>query len=235
MAVGVRVNAVLVEDGSSDGSDKRACDLLSGIAGTLIKCGRNDSFSGLSRTEKLQQLRNLGLEQSLCFESHWTMFLDSNIYFRLSVPLEMIEEAKVQGIRGLLTPFTMGNYVRFRAGRNLFVKGRNFREQHYFDTYALQLIDGRTTFPACPFAGCSKCRHGLIDRHEVKAMATHAAFGGLALIETEVLRRLEVSWPRGKIGQECEHIEFCRALREADHRQGVYILTQIEAYCDRSS
>ena len=234
-SVGVGVNVVLVEDGSTDGTDAVACRLLAKFPGILIKLGQNSEFSSLTRTEKLAHLRNVGLEQCLRLDGDWTMFLDSNIYFRLSIPLEMIGEAAAIGIDGLLTPFTLGSYVRLHTRQYLAIKRRSYREQHYFDTFALQLADGTGTFPACPFSNCRKCTEHLVDKRDMRALRTKSAFGGLGLIETATLRNTGATWPRQKIGAVCEHIFFCTHLRDSVPGYGTYILTQFDAYCDRTT
>lgn len=222
---------VLVEDGSDDASAGLAAKLIDIHGGCLVKLGPDSERSRLPRTTRLGVLRRRALAESLACNGDWILFIDTDIYFSRNTLLALLSSAERQQRRGLFTAYTLGTRVLARLPGRLIVKSRGPRENHYFDTFALELDHVTSQFPKCPFKGCRKCGNDLIDPAAVTEIPARSAFGGMALIDRSVLAASGANWPEALPEDQCEHVLFCEELAAA----GVptFVVTAARAYCDR--
>jgi len=221
---------VFVESDSRDATIRKAARLVDLHGGSLLKLGPDPIRAGLHRTARLSQFRRRARAACLETSTDWILFIDTDIYFGLQTIQALFHGADRQGGRGLFTAYTLGIRVLARSSSLLLVKSRGVRERHYFDTFALDLENEASTFPKCPFKGCTKCRCDRIDPRDCIDLRVRAAFGGLGLIRSELLRETGADWGSPPEG-ECEHLDFCRSLAAAS--VPTFVVTDAVAYCDR--
>lgn len=222
---------VLVEDGSDDGSACLAAKLVDTHGGCLVKFGPDSERSRLPRTTRLGVLRRRALAESLACKGDWILFIDTDIHFSRHTLQALLSSAERHQRQGLFTAYTLGTRVLARLPGALVVKSRGPRENHYFDTFALELDHVASQFPKCPFKGCRKCGNELIDPAAMTEIPARAAFGGMALIDRGVLAASGANWPQALPEDECEHKRFCKELTAA----GVptFVVSAALAYCNR--
>lgn len=163
--------------------------------------------------------------------NEWTLLLDSDIYFPADVLGRMFAERardpRPESI-GMLTCYTQQLFHAERipgaAAPCPLLPGWAIAD-HYFDTYAFHDSLHRHPHPACAFARCRRCRPGtdpaslpgLIPRDR-PIVDVAAAFGGLALVPTTILRDGRIRWSTYGSGPDrsrvlAEHVLFCDRLR----------------------
>lgn len=161
----------------------------------------------------------------------WTLLLDSDVFFPEDI-LARIFAARARDPRpesiGMLTCYTQ-QLFRPEAAPGIVtpcpaLPGWALAD-HYFDTFAFQDANHRHHHPACAFARCRRCRAGgPPPAHQELVPADRpivdvaAAFGGLALVPTTILRDGRIRWTTyGSGGDQsrslAEHVIFCDRLR----------------------
>lgn len=190
-----------------------------------------DRGVNFARINRLATLRNQLLRLVTPLTTDWSLLLDSNIYFDVETLGKLFEcQPKTNNI-GMVTPYAHEvvsgailkkfNRVQCKDIPDTSIFGR----KHYYDTFAFVDEFGHNFWPKCNFEQCQQCTEQRTeqrteqketipkDRHIVDV---RSAYGGFAIIETEILNDVEVRWKTvdlfGKYAL-CEHIAFCEAIR----------------------
>lgn len=139
------------------------------------------------------------------------MLVDTDVYFNLDVLESLFSKNPTAHGLGMLCAFGM-EAVALDEARADWVT-----PYHYYDTAAFVAEDGYECFPRCMFSGCLKCGPSEDARQIPPAglVKVKSAFGGLALVRTDLLANRSIRWearPCGPGAPPCEHIGFCYSL-----------------------
>jgi hypothetical protein len=173
---------------------------------------RGENFE---RTITLAHLRNTLADTAFTngngLESDWTLFIDSNIYFQPDTLSRMFEESspKVNHV-GMIAGYgkqvhttqtlkRMGIEVKLPSEINETDVIIDF--EHYYDTFTFIDGNGLNHYPYCAFKRCQICQKTrpanyplpLIEPTQ-NVFEVKGCFGGVALIDSEVLRHPRVRW-----------------------------------------
>lgn len=157
------------------------------------------SFGHVAQKERMERMsyyRNTVLEMAKPMESEYTLLLDSDVEFDTDIIDKYMAYMKDNVV--MTTPFIKQNIKCFMC---------KCGKRSYYDSYALRdTKDSMGMTVNCnPF-------YELEDRtnwDNKKPVKVHSAFGGAALIKTEVLNKVKWSTNGG-----CEHWNFCKEVRE---------------------
>jgi GT2 family glycosyltransferase len=220
---------LFVENGSVDNTRPLLERFLSGRSGQVLGPTNTRELDGLSRPKKLAILRNLA-KQACPAEPRWTALLDTDVYFAPDILARLFAYSPSQNGMGMLCAFGMEVVPSGPSGQ--------FATQgHYYDTSAFLDFNGDLFWPHCIFDSCIKCRDAkLVTRvSRGRPLVVASAFGGLALVRTELLKDERIHWRSRRQGTSvCEHFGFCSSLR-AVSGQSVVVATRCPVYWDAST
>lgn len=236
---GVAVRYFFLENDSVDDTAPLLARFMRGRRGRLesrrlaTPVPRSPGGESYDRIMTLARMRNyivdLAMAEPPPSDDEWTLLVDSDIFFPDDI-LERIFAARAGDPRpdsiGMLTCYTQQLFDPARIAADAVpaaglpgyaVAG------HYFDTFAFHDASHRHLHPFCGFARCRRCR----DRErlslplippERRIVDVAAAFGGLALVPTAVLRDRRIRWTTYGSGFDqqrvlSEHVAFCDRLR----------------------
>jgi hypothetical protein len=235
----------IAENGSSDNTHKLLRNFLHTREGRLITLGNTAILDRLPRIERIAKIRNILLDSIRPLNSDWVLLLDMDVYFQhdilanllsLSPSEKQIGMLCAYGIEGLPKPDGAGWITQF----------------HYYDTYAFLSCDNHLYWPHCIFAKCEKCSSQNPNAQKINntgIVKVNSAFGGLALIKSQLLNHPDVQWKTMPLTKNadihwdgiskgemllCEHIYFCKMLRQTSGLS-VAIACDAPVYWDFSS
>tara|TARA_R110000751_G_scaffold234606_1_gene336213 strand:- start:312 stop:1130 length:819 start_codon:yes stop_codon:yes gene_type:complete len=148
------------------------------------------------RMERMAYYRNTALEMAKPLKSEYTLLLDSDVEFDTNIISEYLKHMKDDVV--MTTPFIKQNIKCFMC---------KCGKRSYYDSYALR--DSKNAL--CMTVNCNPF-YELEDRtkwDDKKPVKVNSAFGGAALIKTEVLNKVKWSTNGG-----CEHWNFCKEVRK---------------------
>lgn len=153
-----------------------------------------------ARTRRLAAARNQALEKLLRQQLEWLLVIDVDLEINLADIIKLFNLKKRYAHSSMLCASSMQNVPD--------VFGES--SWSYYDSWALRDLEGGAgiTFAANPF-------RRLQDRWRWMAglpVPVASAFGGMALLPMEVVRRHNLRW-QGDQG--CEHWAFCAGARQA--------------------
>lgn len=248
---GLRLRYQFLENDSTDATPALLQDFLRGRMGRLesrslaVPYHHRPGGQNYDRIMPLARIRNFVVDASMAQPSagscEWTLLLDSEIFFPEDL-LDRMFSARLQDARpetiGMLTCYSQ---QLFQADQipGLAAACSEMPEwavaDHYFDTFAFQDAHHRNLHPFCMFARCRRCRAGgrpddprfLIPTGR-PIVDVAAAFGGLALVPTEILRDPRIRWTTYGTGFDqdrvvAEHVVFCDRLRTITGRRVVVL------------
>jgi hypothetical protein len=189
------------ENDSSDGTPERLASWLTDRNGSLITetywepkgVGRQ-----LARTQRLASARNSALAPLIAQDLAWLLVIDADLKIDLGHVRSLYDMAQYNPHASMLCASAIQNVPD--------VFGES--QWSYYDSWALRDLQGSggITFAANPFRQQS-------DRWRWMAglpVSVAAAFGGMALLPMDVVRRYQLHW-QGDHG--CEHWAFCAGAR----------------------
>jgi hypothetical protein len=248
---GLRLRYHFLENDSSDTTAMLLAGFLQGRSGRLesrslaIPYLRRPGGQNYGRVMPLARMRSFIVDAAMsdepAGEHEWTLLLDSDILFPEDL-LDRVFAARALDPRpesiGMLTCYTQqlcradqlpGDAVRCPTSPELALAG------HYFDTFAFQDAHHRHHHPFCAFDRCRRCRDGgrpddrrMLIPADRPIVDVAAAFGGLALVPTEILRDRRIRWTTYGSGYDqervlAEHVVFCDRLRTITGRRVVVL------------
>jgi hypothetical protein len=185
------------------------------------------------------------LQDSADPSREWTVFLEGGIVFDDDL-LDRIGAALAGDPSpdsiGMITCYTQsGSAEAFRAHRAV---GRAETAErpdtgHYAGTRTLRDVHHRCHHPRCIFARCRRCRgHGAPESDdalvptETRVVDVAAAFGGLAVVPTQLLCDRRIRWTAyqpssSRDEEQSEHVVFCDRLRNVSGKR-VVILQDVD-------
>jgi glycosyltransferase involved in cell wall biosynthesis len=205
------------ENGSDDDTVPLLRQFLATREGRLVTPGNTAALDRLPRIERIARLRNALLDAVRPLVSDWVLLVDTGIHFDPGVLARLF--ALSPTARGIAMLCAYGTEVFRRTPDN----GQRITQFHYYDTYAFRGEDDIGHWPHCVFAACRKCAQHVprrVERPHDGLLRVNSAFGGLALVDSRVLNLPDVRWEATREGDElvCEHIHFCRMLRQQSGR-----------------
>lgn len=248
---GLPLRYYFLENDSTDATAALLAEFMKGRSGRLesrrlaLRYDRRRDGENYDRIMPLARMRSFILDVAMAEEprgdQEWTLLLDSEIFFPEDLPVRMFA-ARARDPRpdsiGMLTCFTQ---QLFRSDR-VPDTARPCPEMpgwaladHYFDTFAFQDAEHRHHHPFCAFARCRRCRPDRRQSHplplipaNVPVVDVAAAFGGLALVPTWILRDPRIRWTTYGSGADqsrvlAEHVLFCDRLRTVTGRRVVVL------------
>jgi hypothetical protein len=216
-ARGGRAHFYIYENDSIDGTDNFLHALQAGATDVTVLCeqlkhqkGTTAEFMRSSnRCSRMALYRNalVALAFAHVKTSAITLLVDTNVFFTQETIWQLVDAAITDNVT-----------LALACTEDVHHAG------HYYDTYAYVCVndvaDAFSRFRYnCPLLECTHCcyHHDLLSRrlhkftlktkrlHEV-----HSAFGGLGVIQSRYLMRSAWSSTDGL----CEHVAFCRTLRQ---------------------
>lgn len=193
------------------------------------------SGKNYARIETLSEIRNRLVARSRPLKGRWSLFIDSNIYFKENVLERLFKECSPtdNGI-GMLCPYTQQLMIpEIHKLPNL---TKPSLIGHYYDTYSLYNAKRQSYWPYCGFAKCTMCKDVVkYDREPIpkESMSDVAScFSGFALIHNDPLNDARVVWTSVNYDMEkdegiCEHVMFCHMLRTL-HDKRVVIAQNVD-------
>ena len=246
---GIAIRYTFLENDSTDATASLLAGFMRGRRGRLESrklahppAGRPAGAS-YDRLMTLARMRNYIVDVAMASPpqaaDEWTLLVDSDIFFPEDI-LDRIFAARASDPRpdsiGMLTCYTQQLFDPARLAADAVpvadmpgcaVAG------HYYDTFTFHDVSHRQSHPFCAFARCRRCR----DRDRLslplippdrRIVDVAAAFGGLALLPTAILRDPRIRWTTygGGVDQPqalCEHVVFCDRLRTVTGRRIVVL------------
>jgi len=238
---GLPIRYFVLENDSTDDTAGLLASFMQGRRGRLesrrlaIRYRHGTGSEHHDRIMPLARMRSFivgeAMAEAPAAADEWTLLLDSDIFFPDDV-LEQMFTARARDPRpesiGMLTCYTQQLFDAARipgiAAPCPVLPGRAIAD-HYFDTFAFQDADHRHHHPSCAFARCRRCRAGATAPHPLPLIPADrpivdvaAAFGGLALVPTALLRDPRIRWTTYGCGHDqtqvlAEHVVFCDRLR----------------------
>ena len=231
----------VLENDSADDTAAVAAAFMAGRRGRLESRRLASRYlyergaTGYDRIMPLARMRNhitdVAMEGAPLAAEEWTLLLDSDIHFPADILdrvfASMARDPDPQSI-GLVTVYTQQLFDPARiAPLGVPVPGMPGLASagHYFDTYALQDLRHRHHHPFCPFERCLRCavdrppdRRATLVPAGQRVVDVASAFGGFALLPTDLLRDRRLRWTTYSTGHDggqvlCEHVTFCDRLR----------------------
>jgi hypothetical protein len=248
---GLRLRYHFLENDSTDATATLLAGFLQGRTGWLESRSLAVPYHGrpggqnYDRVMPLARMRNFIVDAAMAHSPagtcEWTLLLDSDIFF----PDDLLDRMFAARLRdpqpetiGMLTCYTQQLFAAEQVP-GISTVCPEMPEwavaDHYFDTFAFQDAHHRHHHPFCAFARCRRCRAGgrpddprfLIpaDRPIVDAAA---AFGGIALVPSVILRDPRIRWTTYGSGFDqdrvlAEHVVFCDRLRTITGRRVVVL------------
>ena len=217
-----------LENGSLDNSIALIRDFLKFRSGSITSLGNTEAIDQMPRTVKMAFLRNYA-KNVLISDSSWTLLIDTDIYFGNEILSKLFEHSPGSRNIGMLCSYGL----EIRPS----LKQKEWEcQNHYYDTFALS-IEKKLYWPHCVFSDCIKCANISNDKISPSGLiTTDSAFGGLALIPTDLLINPGIVWSAIKYDETwlCEHIGFCQTLRNLS-KKSIAIASDCIVYWDAST
>jgi glycosyltransferase involved in cell wall biosynthesis len=173
------------------------------------------------RLFNLGRIRNKLVNSVTPLESQWCLFIDSNIFFKKEILLQMFEHC--QEDIGMMTPYTQQLFIPEIHGKYIRNLEKPTLYNHYYDTFSYFDKNKKTFWPYCGFEKCSycvrrDCNYREIVPKDLDVVDVTACFGGFALIRTEIINDDRIRWDTmsheiQKDESVCEHFLFCYMLK----------------------
>jgi hypothetical protein len=220
---------LFLENSSHDHSVPLIQDFLKQRDGSITSLGNTSRIDEMPRTAKMAYLRNYSKNLLLNTCSSWSLLIDTDIYFDNKILSKLFKHSPSSKNIGMLC----SNGLEIWPGSN---SNEWICQNHYYDTFAFSI--NKTLFwPHCIFSNCVKC--ATINNTKIISSGlinTDSAFGGLALIQTNLLKNPNIRW--GAIKHHdiwlCEHVEFGQTLKEIS-KKSISIATDCPVYWDAST
>lgn len=248
---GLPIRYYFLENDSVDATAALLAEFMRGRRGRLesrrlaVRYDRRRGSQHHDRIMPLARMRNFivdtAMADSQCTEHEWTLLLDSEIFFPVDVLGRMFLSRSLdpnpESI-GMLTCYTQQLFSP-QAAPGATVPCPDMPNwaiaDHYFDTFAFQDAGHRHHHPFCAFARCRRCGPSRPPGHRqhlipstAAIVEVAAAFGGLALVPTSILRDPRIRWTTYGSGFEqeqmlAEHVVLCDRLRTITGRRVVVL------------
>lgn len=169
------------------------------------------------RLKNLAKIRNKLIDNITPLDSKWSLFIDSNIYFKPEILKELFDVKPAENNIGMLSPYTQQLLIP-----EIHKVSQPAMVGHFYDTFSFYNTDNKTFWPYCAFKKCQICkRTDLYDRsveEEKEITDVKCVFGGFCLIESEILNNPKIRWDTmsydvKKAESVCEHYQFCDRLK----------------------
>ena len=191
---------------------------------------QNELSINLDRINTLLTLRNKLKDTFAPFDTDFTIFIDSCIYFKETILSDMFKCSPTANNIAMMTPYVIQIYPKETIiNRPEFAHLKQQIEaspstlvnlDHYFDTYATINNDSIFMYPLCIFEKCNLCkpmRHQFeykLVPENVSIVEVKSTFAGFSIIKTKIFNNLTVRWNTiclnmSKHTSICEHILFC--------------------------
>ena len=171
------------------------------------------------RGKKMAYIRNIN--KNMCSENntHYTIVIDSEVYFHDNIIEKMIESVEYKQI-GMVTPYNV-DYSAFNPEDSNSIP-------HYYDCLALITDKGisyKDNMNTCMFKGCLRCKEyrnennikideerDTINIKNSEFINVKSAFGGFVLLKSNIFNNVE--WGPTI----CEHHHFCNKIIESGYK-----------------
>ena len=228
-AYDVEFNYVFLENSSTDNTLSLLQDFISTREGTVTTLGNSRKLDDLPRTVKMATLRNHAKE-FVPTHSEWIILIDTDIYFEKEILQKLFKHDPTKNSIGMLCAY--GIEVIPSGKPNDWVT-----QHHYYDTFAFVDSKKQLYWPHCIFSSCTKCQN--TQNQKIAAtglMNVHSAFGGFALVKSELIKNPQIIWQAFQQEQTwlCEHIGFCQKIQEISGKV-ISIATDCAVYWDAST
>jgi|TARA_Y100000389_G_scaffold181569_1_gene197342 hypothetical protein len=188
------------------------------------------------RIGSILKVRNMLMDKITPIDSKWSIIIDSGIYFKKDILLELFKiNPKINDI-GMVTPYTQQMFLK---NVHLPATEENKLLNHYFDTYAFTDIHGQSHYPSCAFEKCKVCNNSKkttnnlvkIDQ-ETSIVDVSSCFGGFSLIDNEIFNEHNIRWDSVTYNEQtesiCEHVLFCYLIRKLAKKR-IVILQNVDS------
>jgi len=249
--VGLPCRYHILENDSTDDTAALAAAFMEGRDGRLesrslaLRYFQGPRGTNYDRIMPLARMRNFITDVAMAGPAprpgEWTLLLDSDIHFPEDILARVF--AAVAGDPdprsiGMITVYSQQLFEPQRIaplGEPVAEMPGWMKADHYFDTYALQDIHHLSHFPFCGFARCRRCAASRPEGYPVPLIPADtpivdvaAAFGGFALVPTDLLRDPRLRWTTYSMGFDrsqvlVEHVAFCERLRTLSGRRVVVL------------
>jgi hypothetical protein len=185
-------------------------------------------YLALLRNKLLSKLRPIGTD--------WTVIMDSDIFFEVSILENMFSIKPSENNIVMITCNTKEvKKINAPTGQPYVCW------DHYYDTYAVVEVNDRMFYPVCRFAECTACIEHRKNSHLPTYHVTNngcidvrSAFAGFALVPSALLNKKDVQWKTTEVSYGeislCEHVYFCDMLRIASGGGRIVIANHIKPF-----
>ena len=175
------------------------------------------------RIKNISNIRNKLINAIVPLSSNWSLFIDSNIFFKKEILQDMFQYDPCKNNIGMMTPYTQQLLIP-EVHSNIPNITKPSLLGHYYDTFSIYDKNNKNCWPLCPFEKCKLCRHSECkNRERIKEdqsiVDVNSAFGGFALIKTDILNNKTIRWDTLSHNMHndesiCEHFLFSFLLRQ---------------------
>ncbi len=225
----VRLSFTFLENGSNDQTPELIKDFLQEREGVLANIGNTKLLDGQPRTVKMANLRNKAKDLSPR-NSDWHMLIDTDIYFESNILEKMFAHNPSEKLVGMLCAYG----IEIWPGKT---EGEWKTQGHYYDTFAYVDQKRGLHWPHCAFTDCKKCATtSHVKVEPIGLMEVVSAFGGVALIKSDVIHHEGVEWQSFQNNDVwmCEHVLFCDRVKNKAGLS-VSIATDCHVFWDAST
>jgi hypothetical protein len=189
------------------------------------------------RLVNLTNIRNKLVNSITPLDSEWSLFIDSNIYFKVEILKDMFSIIPKENNIGMIIPYTQQLFIPNVHKLNL---TKPTLLNHFYDTFSFYDNNSKTFWPYCAFEKCKLCkRETCKDRQSIPTSESivdiDSGFGGFALIETNIINNKDIRWKT--LSHEvkddesiCEHYLFCHSLKLITKKRIVLLQNVDEIY-----
>jgi glycosyltransferase involved in cell wall biosynthesis len=169
------------------------------------------------RLKNLAKIRNKLIDNIIPLDSKWSVFIDSNIYFKPEILSELFAIKPSENNIGMLSPYSQQLLIPevHKVPEPTLVG-------HFYDTFSFFNTDNKTFWPYCGFKKCKICKRNDVEDREAEEEKditdVKCVFGGFSIIENEILNNPKIRWDTvsydvKKTESLCEHYLFCDRLK----------------------
>tara|TARA_Y100000389_G_C17360690_1_gene463581 strand:+ start:15 stop:884 length:870 start_codon:yes stop_codon:yes gene_type:complete len=189
------------------------------------------------RLVNLTNIRNKLVNSITPLDSEWSLFIDSNIYFKVEILKDMFSIIPKENNIGMIIPYTQQLFIPNVHKLNL---TKPTLLNHFYDTFSFYDNNSKTFWPYCAFEKCKLCkRETCKDRKSIPTSESivdvDSGFAGFALIETNIINNKDIRWKT--LSHEvkddesiCEHYLFCHSLKLITKKRIVLLQNVDEIY-----
>lgn len=189
------------------------------------------------RLVNLTNIRNKLVNSITPLDSEWSLFIDSNIYFKVEILKDMFSIIPKENNIGMIIPYTQQLFIPNIHKLNL---TKPTLLNHFYDTFSFYDNNSKTFWPYCAFEKCKLCkRETCKDRQYIPISESivdiDSGFGGFSLIETNIINNKDIRWKT--LSHEvkddesiCEHYLFCHSLKLITKKRIVLLQNVDEIY-----